>query len=207
MPTIAISDFVRRQTVDSEFSCFAGSDEELLNLVHRNFDGAKPGYRDGVVLVPVDPTLFLTAVVELKEGDQLVGFFKARQPGETPRKSFGVVGGQKTPAKFVDIVLYRADVLAEGEERSSDAEWEIISINARATEGDQPIAVDALMANHFGADGGTATGMTDSEFVAALRESFNYWKSKMLVAPKGAPTLCAVYAKCSVRKNQITTKR
>jgi hypothetical protein len=43
---------------------------------------------------------------------------------------------------------------------------------------------ETLIANHFELSGGTATKMTDSEFVASLKESVMYWKDKVMVQPK-----------------------
>jgi len=85
----------------------------------------------------------------------------------------------------VEIVLYRSDVLAEGGDNSlesSTENWEIISVNASPTEGEMPIAPMTLMHNHFGSDGGTATNMTDAEFVQALRDGFKFWADKALCA-------------------------
>jgi hypothetical protein len=36
------------------------------------------------------------------------------------------------------------------------------------------------MANHFKADGGTSTLMTPEQFEAALRESYNFWKTHII---------------------------
>jgi hypothetical protein len=200
-PTIGINEFVRRQTDASEFTHFEGSFETVARLAQEFFNEAKPGYRDGVCLVPVPPEGFYTGVVELSEGDPLVGTYKARRPGEEPRKSVhvplegvrdlgrGVVNPrvfwEKTPAVGVDVVLYRKDVLAEGNESTTDCDWEIVSINGRITEEEQPIHPDTLIANHFELDGGTATGMDSVEFVEALRKSVMYWKNKAMLAPKG----------------------
>ncbi len=179
---IAVSEFVKRQTPESEFTHFDGGWAKLVHMVQATFSQAKPGYRDGVVLVPVPPGRFLTGIVQLQEGDKLVGDYKARKAGEEPRKTTRVVSyAGKQPCKGVDVVLYRHDVLVETGEASCDAEWEIISVNGRISEEDQPIAPGTLMANHFELDGGTATGLSDSEFVAKLRESVLYWKDKAMM--------------------------
>ncbi len=181
---IHISSFVRRQTPASAFSHWTISDEELLARIHIGIANAKPGYREGVILVPVSPDGFFTGVVELKEGDKLVGEFKARRPGEYPRKSTYSLSGNKIPAKSVYVVLYSHEVLLEGKENETDADYEIVSVNANVTEEDAPIPTGALIANHLGLSGGTATKMTDSEFVAALRVSQDFWKDKALVCPQ-----------------------
>lgn len=180
---VAVSNFVRRQTKDSEFSYFDGTEEELVDRVTKSFSNALPGYRDGVILVPVSPIKFYTSVIQLREGDELVGEFKARRDGELPTKNVRVVGGQKLTAGAVDIVLYHKDVLAENNERSSNAEWEIVSINARPDANPMPISVGALMRNYFGEPGGTDTKMTAEEFVEQLKISRAYWRDKALAAP------------------------
>jgi hypothetical protein len=208
MQRVAVSNFVKRQTPQSEFSHFDGTWEELLSLVDNAMlahviggETIKLGYRDGVVLVEVCPDKFYTPVVDLVEGDVFAGEYKPRQPGEEPRRSTWVVrnnlrqvgknrwdtdrvGVGKQKAAAVDVVLYRHDVLAEGNENSADAEWEIISINARPTLEEQPMEVGTLMHNHFGSGGGTKTNMTNDEFVAALEKSFKYWKNKGKIKPR-----------------------
>ncbi len=183
---IAFSAFVRRQTPESEFSHFTISDEEVLKRVFDNWHKRKPGYRDGVILIPIEPDGFFSSVIQLKEGDNLVGQFKARREGEKPRKSTFYAGSaSKMPAKSVDIVLYRADVLAEDKDngRSADSDWEIVSINASPTEEEMPIPTGALIANHLHLSGGTKTNLSDTEFVNLLRKSVEFWSDKALVAP------------------------
>jgi len=181
---LAVSDFVRRQTAASEFSYTTLQDLELLKLVVDHFSKSKKGYRDGVCLVSVPPEKFFTAVCQLEEGDKLSGAYRARREGEKPRKAVYKVGGEKMPAKHVDIVLYHKDVLAEDNDRSSEAEWEIISINASPTEGEMPIPTGALIANHLHLSGGTQTNMSNDEFVELLRKSVEFWGDKCLVEPK-----------------------
>jgi hypothetical protein len=88
------------------------------------------------------------------------------------------------PAVRVDIVLYRHDVLAENKENETDAEWEIVSVNASPTLEETPISTGTLIANHLQLSGGTSTNMTDSEFVTLLRKSVEFWGDKANVAPE-----------------------
>jgi hypothetical protein len=181
--TIAIHPFVRRQTKKSPFSYTTLSDEELLDRVRCCLEDRKSGYRDGVFLVPVDPEGFFTAVVALEPGDGLRGVFETRRDGELARKQ--VYGpGSKKPAVKVDIVLYRYDVLEENKERSSDAEFEIVSLNAYPTEEESPLEPETLMANFFQDPGASNARMTDAEFVVALQESRRYWRDKAMTAPE-----------------------
>ena len=181
--TIQINSFVLRQTSNSRFSHFNGNNKELLQLIKDGWENAKPGYRTGVLLVPVEPSGFFSGVVKLQEGDSLVGTFEARRDGEEPRKSVTVPRAEKLPAKRVDIVLYRSDVLAEGEDNElpvGKENWEVISINASPVVGEVPIEPNVLMHNHFGSSGGTRTNLSDEDFVAMLKDSFRYWSDKAL---------------------------
>jgi len=212
--TFGANPFVLRQTDESEFTHFddggprEGAWDRLLELVRENYHRAKPGYREGVCLVPVPPENFYTGVVALREGDKLVGEYKARRPGEEPRKTVRVrrepriypgpgaiergarpddwtpnldAGKQRCVA--VDVVLYRRDVLEEGGEENTGSDWDVVSVNGRITEADQPIEPMTLIANHFQLDGGTATGMSPEQFESALRTSVLYWKDKGILAP------------------------
>jgi hypothetical protein len=174
---ISINKYCRRQTKESPFSHTTLSDEQLIAEVEKGFAFAKPGYRDGVLAVPVNPEGFYSSLCTLKEGDVLKGTYSPRTKNEEPRKQVFVSGGDKVPAKAVDVILYRIDVLSENE-RDGNAEWQIISINASPWEGKEPIQPDTLIANHFKLSGGTETKMTAEQFETALRESVLYWKDK-----------------------------
>jgi len=183
MTTIAMTKFARgRHTKESQYSYFDGHEYELLALVYGGFNHATPGYRDGVILVPVAPDGFYSSTIQLKEGDKLAGEFSARREGEDPRKHVWVVDGEKIPAKRVEIVLYSHETLAEDNDNEADADWEIVSINACPTTEEQPIPPGTLLANHFGLSGGTDTKMSAEELVAELAKRVPYWADK---APGG----------------------
>lgn len=190
MPTIHITNFVRRQTPQSGYSHWNLTDEQLLARVQANFERKTPGYRAGVWLVPLEPEGFFTSTIILEAGDKFVGEYVARQPGEEPRKSTYVVSNRhgeslgKQEAVKVYAVLYSHDVLLENKENDTDADFEIVSINASPTDEEAPIPTGALLANHFQLSGGTATNMTDSAFVDLLRKSVTYWKNKSQVCPE-----------------------
>ncbi len=187
MTTIVTNPFVLRQTPDSPFSHFDGEGgwDALMERIRSAYaaGAVRPGYRDGVCLVDIDVADILSGVAVLAEGAELIGSYKARVPGETPRKEVRAKGASKMDAVSAFAVLYRADVLAEGGNNTLAADsggWEVISLNAAPVEGDMPIEPGVLMHNHFGSDGGTATGLSDSELVALLRKGFEFWKDKAL---------------------------
>jgi len=183
MNTIHITSFVRRQTPESGFSHWIHSDASLIKLVQDNLANAKQGYREGVLLVPVNPIGFYSGVTQLNDGDILAGEYVARREGEDPRKSSYALAGEKMPALSAYIVLYSHAVLAEGKENETDADYEIVSVNASPTEEEAPIPTDALIANHLGLSGGTATNLSNDEFVSLLKKSVEFWKDKALAAP------------------------
>ncbi len=180
---VGVNDFARRHIKGSRFSYYNGTLEDVAALAAQHFyvPCMHQGYRDGVLEIDVPPEGFFSGVVQLHEGDKLTGAYQVRRAGETPRKHVGIAGGIKMPAKAVTLILYRHDVLVADGDASTDAEWELISINARTTEGPEPINPEVLMANHFGVPGGTPTNMTDAEFVKALKVAYEYWQDKTMV--------------------------
>jgi hypothetical protein len=187
MAKVAINSFVRRQTPESPYTHFEGTDEELIEMVETYIviDAfAQKGYRDGVVLVQVPSRDFFTGIVQLKSGDIFVGKYESRRLGELPRQSIQVKREHsfKQLARLVQVVCYRHDVLVEDGDAETDAEWEIISLNGYPTHEFAPIDPMTLMHNHFGSDGGTATNMNAKDFEEQMHESFSYWKDKGLLA-------------------------
>jgi len=180
---IITNEFAKRQTRDSRFSHFDGTWEALEEMVWWNWECQREGYRPGVKLVTVPHENFSAGVITLRSGDQLIGRFEPRQDGESPRKVITAPGKSKAPAKSVSVVVYASEVLAETSSNQLSPEhgnWEIVSINASPELGEMPINPEALMHNHFGSCGGTATKMSDAEFVEALREAFVFWRDKAM---------------------------
>lgn len=184
--TITVNTFALRHKLESKYSHYTGSEDDLLQLVADNWEKARPSFREGVLSVPVDPQGFFTSIVELTPGATLSGAYKPRREGEKPRKEIGVVSGSKLPAARVDIILYNSKVLAEDGDNElpigEDDCWEVISINASPDLFETPINPNTLIYNHFGLDGGTRTTLTDEQFIAQLKESFIYWSNKALLA-------------------------
>lgn len=206
--TIGVSDYAAKHhdpATSNRGTLFLGKDAEgncdwplLIKEIRDNWSQQKSGYRDGVILVPV-PTvlwddhgpgedgtainLFTCPIANLREGDVFTGAFERRRPTETPRKRVGVVRQSMPYAAFVDVVLYRGDVLDEdvNNPRATDCDWEIVTLLGKLTDEDQPMPPSTLMANHFLADGGTDTKMSPEEFIAALRHSFEFWSGKAIV--------------------------
>ena len=185
-PSIAINQFVTRQTPESKYSHFDGTWDQLVGLVKQNFSRAKPGYMEGVKLIPVPSEGFYTSITELQPGAAISAKYEARREGENPYMQLTTSGGDKLPAKSVDVVVYSHDVLTKDNENSTDADWEIISINAspwEGTEGEsEPLMPEALMRNYFGEPGGSQMeGVSPDKFVEMLRRSREYWRNKIML--------------------------
>tara|TARA_R100001086_G_scaffold249770_1_gene190820 strand:+ start:1870 stop:2406 length:537 start_codon:yes stop_codon:yes gene_type:complete len=153
------------------------------------YAGKSSRFQPRALEVQVNPNECFTGIVALNHGDELVASFESRREGEAPRKVLQAAnkgaGTHKMQAKSAYVVLFPSTLLAEtgdNELEPVEGNWEIISLNASPTKKDTPIDPDTLMHNHFGSDGGTATGLSDAAFVKALRESFRFWQDKAMLA-------------------------
>jgi hypothetical protein len=178
MMRIGINDFVRRQTPESEFSHYVGTFLCLALRVDEHFDDQEPGYRDGVVLVNLPPGDFRCGVVQVTPETELVSSFEARAEGEA---SFihTRARGEKDQAVKVQAVLYHNTVLAEGNENSTDCEWEIVSINASITEEPLPMPPMTMARNFLQLAGGTKGDFSAEDFA----KSIIAWGDKATVLP------------------------
>ena len=193
MTTVGINKFVCRQTRESRFTWTTHSFERVAEMARESFENAmrghgawRPGYRDGVVQVPVNPEGFFTPIVEVTEDDVWVEEWKSRREGEDPRKVVMVErnGRPDSPCGYVEVIMYRKDVMAENGENSTDCDWEVVSINGRMTPEPEPMRPEAMEANHRGKSGGTATGWTEAEFEKNYAESVAYWNKYAMMTPK-----------------------
>lgn len=173
---IEVNGFARRQTAESKFSHFTGTWEDLAALVEAHCAKATPGYRDGVLEVPVPAERFFSGVVELTPETPLRAIFAARRKGEDAYLQIEALGGEKLPAKSVQVILYRHDVLGDDATPGTEAVWEIVSINARATEGPEPLTPMAMARNFLQLPGGTKAEYTADEFA----RSIVYWSSRAM---------------------------
>jgi hypothetical protein len=140
VPSIGVSEFVRRQTPESRFSHFVGTWDELVVLVTDCFGKAIQGYRDGVLRVPVHIAFlggdgtpwFFSSLVEVTGETKLEVNFEARQPGEDAF-IMTKARGPKEPAAAVEVILYRKDVL--GDEATTGCDWKVLPHRRDADDG------------------------------------------------------------------------
>jgi len=191
---ISFNPLTNRQVADSHFTHWTISEEEIIARVREAwlqgvavdyvgevedaYDTAKP------LVLSIPPAAFYSPMVKLEAGDNLIGKHEARYgQDEEPRTSMKVLrpGAQKLPAGKVEVVLYSHELLLTSDDASSDADWEIITIDASADG--CPIHYDTLIRNHLGLSGGTDHGLSDSEFVEVLRRSFPFHTTHAQLAP------------------------
>jgi hypothetical protein len=175
-PSVTLNSFVLRQTAASRFSHFEGEMETVAKLAAEHFESASEGYKPGVLLVPVPAEGFRSGVVELTPDTKLRTTFEARREGETPFLQTVAIGASKLPAAVVEIVLYSHATLAADGENTGEADYEVVSINARPTPEPEPQTPVAMARNFLGLEGGTAATYTAEQFA----ESIRYWSTRAM---------------------------
>ncbi len=179
MIKVAVNDFVRRQVAGSGKTYSPDlSFEEIAHHASEQLaaDHFRQGYRDGVIIVDVDDSLekhFVCPFVRIDETTELKAEVVSRREGEEPYIRIRAVTGEALPAGKVELILYRYDVLAENDEQSTDAEWEIISIHA-VPEGvdDLPMGPVTMMRNQLEQPGGTKAHYSSDEWAEAV----HFWQ-------------------------------
>lgn len=185
MKKVACGEFVKRQTKESGYSHFEGSWELLETVVEYWLNSpcsafpTTPGYKDGVVIQSVPADFFRSAIVELDEESNLTANYAPRRLGEDPFIRVSAKA-KKQKAKYASVVLYRHDVLAENNERETDAEWEIVAIKARVTEEEEPMDPYTMARNFLHLKGGTKGDFTAEQFA----KSIVYWNNHCMTTGK-----------------------
>ena len=80
------------------------------------------------------------------------------------------LNGTPAAAVYVDFILYRHDVLAENNEQTTNADWELISFNV-LPEGfnDMPMGPVTMMRNQLELPGGTAAHYSSDEWATSVK--------------------------------------
>ena len=171
---------------------YSGSFEDLENLTMAHMANWKPGVGsvDGdvrIVSVPTDG--FTTEIVRITDENRhlLEVVYNARREGEEAVPTLLLRGVAPAEAATVGIVIYRADVLARDNDRSSLAEWEIVAILAdpELPEGKSVPMHPATMArNAAHLKGGTFREYSAEQWLEATL----FWQRHARVVPELDPT-------------------
>ena len=202
MPIFALNQLVLRQTRDSRFSHVevgaaavhwngfwepnTEAERVVLEVVNGNWDLAVdvPG-RPGVKKITVHGSYthgkyilwFYSGVTKLTPDLKwrLRSWYNARIPGENPYIQTEVYGIEKPLALYADLILYNHEAL--GTDASTDADWELVSINARVSEQEEPPTPMAMARNFLCLPGGSEATYTAEEFA----KSIAYWSQHAMI--------------------------
>ena len=187
--SVAVNDFVRRQTKDSGKTYAKGLTHKEITihaqdqLTNGNY---KMGYRDGVVIVQVAEELihhFICPFVRVTEKTNLKATVVRRRPEEEPYIQIRALNGTPLKTSLVDLILYRHDVLAETNEQTTDVDWELISFHA-IPEGieDMPMGPVTMMRNQLQLTGGTKANYKSGQWA----ESVKFWQGYAVLDENGS---------------------
>lgn len=180
---IGLSDFAKkRHTEASQFTHYHCSNSDLVNHIIQQLNKGEfsPGYREGVILVHIAesecPLFFTYQDFPIFEGMKISAEC-VKEPGrehEPPHISVKILE-PKQRCKYVDIILYHKDVLAEDNDRTTDYEWEIVSINGRLNKEEPPMKPLTIVRNWLHLKGGTEMkGATSETVLKMLCDSILY---------------------------------
>jgi len=180
MPTVDVSDFVKKRHLEKlQFTHFDGSWGKLIEKVYAQIVAGNwsEGYRDGVRLIHMSK----------EDAKNFYGYegFKKFEGMKMEAVVEKVPGREHEPAKlqikilepkirmrYVDIILYRKDVLEEDSGPVTGADLEVISINGRLRKNPPPMESLTMIRNYRHLPGGTAMPDKDPvEFLDELMDS------------------------------------
>ena len=176
---VGVNSFVTRQTEKSgktyskEMTFEDMAEYASKQIIKGNY---KKGYRDGVILVPVEKSLvdnFICPIVKIDENTKLIAEYKKRREDEEPYIKISALNGEAAKTGNVDLILYRNDVLKETNEDETNKEWELISFHAIPSNFDDlPMGPVTMMRNQLQLKGGTKGTYSSN----AWAESVNFWQ-------------------------------
>ena len=176
--SVKASSFVRRQIRGSgkTFSDTISFDQiALIAEENLNKDNYKEGYRDGVIIITLNNKIandFICPLVKINENTKLVAKMVKRRDNEDPYIQIRALNGEDLITATVDLVLYRKDVLAETNENSTDADWELIAFMARPKNLKMPMGPVTMMRNQLQREGGTKGEYHSDEWA----DSVEFWQ-------------------------------
>ena len=173
---VAVNDFVKRQVKNSgktyaktlSFDQIANhASSQMQNKIYRD------GYRDGVRIVVTDDSIksdFICPFVKLNNNIKLISNLVCRREGEEPYIQVRAINGSPAKTGKVELIIYRHDVLAENNENTTDAQWELISINSVPKGVDEmPMGPVTMMRNQLNLNGGTKAFYSSNEWANSVR--------------------------------------
>ena len=166
---------------NAPYTTWTCSNEEIVDRVATAIDSNEytNGNVEGSMIVPISHADVHTPIVELQEGQKLVGVFEPRRGTTYSIKSINAVpmdGQEKLPAQYCEAIVYPNP---NGEEGS----FVIVSVNGSPTEEETPINPMTLLRNYFmvGAEQAHGTNLTWSDMEIILHNAVLYWDNKAML--------------------------
>ena len=179
MQKVAVNEFVRRQIKGSGKTYSPDlSFEEIASHAAEQMGAGKfkEGYRDGVRIVSGSkeiPKKFICPFTKISENTKLKAEVVKRRTDEETYIQIRALNAEPIITGRVEFILYRHDVLAENNEQTTDAEWELISIHAIPEGVDKlPMGPVTMMRNQLELPGGTKAHYSSEQWA----ESINFWQ-------------------------------
>ena len=173
--TVKVNEFVKRQIKGSGKTYSRSMTfNEIAKHAEKQMEKKlyKEGYRKGVRIVQVAKSLisdFICPYVKINQNTRLVSKLVKRQSFEESYIQTRALNGTLIPAGKVELILYSNEVLKENNENSTDADWELISINS-VPKGvsDLPIGPITMMRNQLNLAGGTKADYSSQEWAKSV---------------------------------------
>lgn len=170
-PSIAWSDFaLGRHKPGTGHAYFKGSEAELLELVKGHWGDRVPGQGrtnlDEVVIVPLPAERFMTTTVKVAPSTELTAELYRRRATEEPYIRV-MAKGQAESAAHAAVVLYAKETLAQNSERSTQADWEVVSVIASPVE-KEPMDPFTMARNMLGMTGGSQVDYSARDLAEAI---------------------------------------
>ncbi|MFC1549893.1 DUF3228 family protein [Candidatus Neomarinimicrobiota bacterium] len=179
--TVSVNNFVCRQVEGSgkSYSPIYSFDEIAQHAENQLNNGHFiSGYRDGVIIVSAGEKIaqqFVCPLVRIKTDTPLTAKYISRRGNEEAVIQIRAHKGKLLYASKVELILYSHSVLAENDEHSTGADWELIAFHA-IPEGvtKLPMQPTTMIRNQLNMEGGTAAQYSSEEWAEAVLFWQNY---------------------------------
>ena len=184
---VQVNDFVKRQTKSSgkaysqelSFDFFAKYAQKKL-IKNEYIEGYRPEVRIVKLESKYVHKVFCPYVRITKETILSAKVVKRRE-GEDFYIQVRAMSGNLIRTGSVDLILYRNDILLENNENTTNADWELISINA-LPKGvkSMPMGPITMMRNQLELNGGTKAEYSSDEWA----KSVQFWQTYAPIEPR-----------------------
>ena len=183
---VQVNDFVKRQTKSSgktyseelSFDFFAKYAQKKL-LKNEFIEG----YRPEVRIVKLENKYVhkvFCPYVRITKNTKLSAKLVKRRENEDSYIQIRAMNGDLVDTGSVNLILYRHDILLENNENTTNADWELISINAIPKgEKKMPIGPVTMMRNQLDLEGGTKAEYSSEDWANSVR----FWQKYAVIEP------------------------